>query len=88
MGCFPLAWDARPIRIILRRLLTSVSFTAVQYAIFSSLMTLFPKLLGGYSGSMVESMGYPGFFLLTTLLGLPVLVIVWRARQHLEVKNL
>jgi PAT family beta-lactamase induction signal transducer AmpG len=26
--------------------LTSVSFTAVQYAIFSSLMTLTPKLLG------------------------------------------
>ena len=67
--------------------LTSVSFTAVQYAIFSSLMTLFPKLLGGYSGSMVEAMGYPGFFLLTTLLGLPVLVIVWRAGQHLEVEN-
>ncbi len=30
--------------------LTSVSFTAVQYAIFSSLMTLTPKILGGYSG--------------------------------------
>ena len=27
--------------------LTSVSFTAVQYAIFSSLMTLTPKILGG-----------------------------------------
>ena len=30
--------------------LTSLSFTAVQYAIFSSIMTLFPKVLGGYSG--------------------------------------
>ena len=29
--------------------LTDVSFTAVQYAIFTSLMTLFPKVLGGYS---------------------------------------
>jgi PAT family beta-lactamase induction signal transducer AmpG len=38
--------------------LTNVSFTAVQYAIFTSLMTLFPKLLGGYSGTMVEAMGY------------------------------
>ena len=34
--------------------LTNVSFTAVQYAIFSSLMTLFPKVLGGYSGTLVE----------------------------------
>ena len=66
--------------------LTSVSFTAVQYAIFSSLMTLFPKLLGGYSGGMVESMGYPGFFLFTTLLGVPVLWLVWRARRLLELR--
>jgi PAT family beta-lactamase induction signal transducer AmpG len=67
--------------------LTSVSFTAVQYAIFSSLMTLFPKLLGGYSGSMVEAMGYAGFFVLTTFLGLPVLVLVWLAGRHLEVSH-
>jgi PAT family beta-lactamase induction signal transducer AmpG len=67
--------------------LTSVSFTAVQYAIFSSLMTLFPKLLGGYSGSMVEAVGYPGFFIFTTLLGLPVLVLVWRAGRHLELQT-
>jgi PAT family beta-lactamase induction signal transducer AmpG len=66
--------------------LTSVSFTAVQYAIFSSLMTLFPKLLGGYSGGMVESIGYPGFFLFTTLLGVPVLWLVWRARRLLELR--
>ena len=42
--------------------LTSVSFTAVQYAIFSSLMTLTPKLLGGYSGTIVSNIGYPNFF--------------------------
>jgi PAT family beta-lactamase induction signal transducer AmpG len=67
--------------------LTSVSFTAVQYAIFSSLMTLLPKLLGGYSGTMVEAMGYPGFFLLTTLLGVPVLFLVWCAGHYLDVKT-
>jgi PAT family beta-lactamase induction signal transducer AmpG len=67
--------------------LTSVSFTAVQYAIFSSLMTLFPKLLGGYSGSMVEAVGYAGFFVLTTFLGLPVLVLVWQAGRQLELKT-
>jgi MFS transporter, PAT family, beta-lactamase induction signal transducer AmpG len=56
--------------------LTNISFTAMQYAIFSSLMTLLPKLLGGYSGSMVDSMGYPGFFLLTAILGIPVLLLI------------
>lgn len=61
--------------------LTSVSFTAVQYAIFSSLMTLFPKLIGGYSGTMVSSIGYENFFLLTALMGLPVICLVWIVRN-------
>lgn len=37
--------------------LTSVQFTAMQYALFSSLMTLFPKILAGYSGSVVTALG-------------------------------
>lgn len=56
--------------------LTSVSFTAVQYAIFSSLMTLTPKILGGYSGTIVSNIGYPKFFLMTTLIGIPILILV------------
>ena len=56
--------------------LTNVSFTAMQYAIFSSLMTLIPKVLGGYSGSMVGALGYPTFFLITAILGLPVLLLI------------
>ena len=61
--------------------LTSVSFTAVQYAIFSSLMTLTPKILGGYSGTIVTNIGYPKFFFMTTLIGIPILIlVVWVAR--------
>lgn len=61
--------------------LTSVSFTAVQYAIFSSLMTLTPKILGGYSGTIVTNIGYPNFFLMTTLMGIPILIlVVWVAK--------
>ena len=56
--------------------LTNVSFTAVQYAILSSLMTLFPKLLGGYSGSMVNELGYENFFLMTAIIGLPVILLI------------
>jgi PAT family beta-lactamase induction signal transducer AmpG len=67
--------------------LTSVSFTAVQYAILSSLMTLAPRLLGGYAGSMVETIDYTGFFVLTTLLGVPVLILVWWAGRCLEVQT-
>jgi MFS transporter, PAT family, beta-lactamase induction signal transducer AmpG len=56
--------------------LTNISFTAVQYALFSSLMTLFPKLFGGYSGTLVDIYGYNTFFLLTTLMGVPVLLLI------------
>ncbi len=57
--------------------LTNSSFTAVQYAIFSSLMTLMPKLIGGYSGSIVESIGYSNFFLVASLMGIPVLFLLF-----------
>ena len=63
--------------------LTNVSFTAVQYAIFSSLMTLFPKLTGGYSGSMVSSIGYENFFLFTALMGIPSLILIWIVRGEI-----
>jgi PAT family beta-lactamase induction signal transducer AmpG len=61
--------------------LTSISFTAVQYAVFSSLMSLFPKLIGGYSGSIATSIGYSNFFLMTTLMGIPVLFLIWLVRD-------
>lgn len=61
--------------------LTSVSFTAIQYAVFSSLMSLFPKLIGGYSGTMVSGLGYPIFFSLTAAMGLPVLLLIWLVRD-------
>ncbi len=67
--------------------LTDVSFTAMQYAIFSSLMTLIPKIVGGYSGTMVNGMGYPAFFLLTAVMGIPVLFLVWLAGKHLKLKH-
>ena len=67
--------------------LTNVSFTAMQYAIFSSLMTLIPKSLGGYSGSMVDAIGYPSFFLFTAILGLPVLVLIIVVAKRFEIRN-
>lgn len=64
--------------------LTSMSFTAVQYALFSSLMTLTPKLLGGYSGSIVAAIGYPQFFTMTALVGLPILVLIVLVQSALK----
>ena len=56
--------------------LTSVSYTATQYALFSSLFTLPGKLLAGASGLVVDSYGYAIFFLYTSALGIPALIII------------
>jgi PAT family beta-lactamase induction signal transducer AmpG len=56
--------------------LTNIEFTATQYALFSSIMTLFPKVLGGYSGTMVDQVGYSTFFIGTAILGIPVLALI------------
>ena len=67
--------------------LTDISFTAVQYAIFSSLMTLLPKVLGGYSGSIVDGVGYEWFFVFTALIGVPVLLIVQVCAKKFKLKE-
>jgi len=66
--------------------LTNISFTAVQYAIFSSIMTLLPKIIGGYSGTIVESTSYSHFFMITFLMGIPVLLLIWIAGRKLDLK--
>ena len=65
--------------------LTNISFTAIQYAIFSSLMTLMPKTLGGYSGSMVDQLGYSNFFLVASLLGVPAILLVIYLMKRMNV---
>ena len=64
--------------------LTNIKFTAVQYAVFSSLMTLLPKIFGGYSGTIVEVFGYSEFFILTTLIGLPILYLVYKVKPYID----
>ncbi|MBL0421358.1 AmpG family muropeptide MFS transporter [Ramlibacter sp. AW1] len=56
--------------------LTNVSYSATQYALFSSIMLLLPKWLAGFSGQFVDHFGYGSFFITTACLGLPVLVLV------------
>ncbi len=59
--------------------LTNVSYSATQYALFSSIMLLAPKWLAGFSGQYVDHFGSADFFLATAALGVPVLLLVWLA---------
>lgn len=56
--------------------MTSASFTATQYALFSSLMTLPGKFLGGFSGILVADFGYAEFFTISAIMGIPAVILV------------
>jgi PAT family beta-lactamase induction signal transducer AmpG len=56
--------------------MTNTAYTATQYALFSSLMTLPANLLGGFSGMIVDQVGYPLFFIYTSVLGFPAIILV------------
>ena len=44
-------------------------------------MLLFPKVLAGYSGVIVDQIGYASFYIFTAIIGLPVLIlIIWIAK--------
>ena len=56
--------------------LTSIKFTATQYALFTSLMLFIPKLIAGYAGGIVDVINYPSFFIFTAILGFPVIFLI------------
>jgi PAT family beta-lactamase induction signal transducer AmpG len=56
--------------------LVNTAYTATQFAILTSLMVLLPKIIGGYSGAVVDAVGYVNFFIGTALLGIPVLILI------------
>jgi len=55
--------------------LTNTAYTATQYALFSSLMTLPGKVIGGAAGAVVETLGYPLFFVYSAAIGLPAMAL-------------
>lgn len=60
------------------------SFSATQYALLSAVASLGRILFGPLTGPAVESLGWPGFFVLTFFAALPGLWIVWHMRQTIH----
>jgi PAT family beta-lactamase induction signal transducer AmpG len=67
--------------------LTSIKFTATQYALFSSIMLFLPKVLAGYSGSIVDQIGYANFYIFTAIIGIPVLFLIFWIAKLAPVKD-
>ena len=71
--------------------LTSTKYTATQYALFSSLMTLPGKVISGYSGALAENYGFQMFFYYAAAMGLPAvvlsLVVMWWSSKVLDARK-
>jgi PAT family beta-lactamase induction signal transducer AmpG len=68
--------------------LCSPAFTATQYALLSSLASVGRTLVASSSGLMAERLGWVGFFLVTTVVTIPaLLLLVWIARREVAQSN-
>ena len=58
--------------------LCNLQFTAAQYALISAAASVVGRVLTGTTaGSLIEQVGYVNFYLLTTLLALPGILLFW-----------
>lgn len=55
--------------------LTNTAYTATQYALFSSIMTLPGQFLAGFTGLLAEHVGWFWFFISSAIVGLPAIVL-------------
>jgi len=57
--------------------LTNTQYTATQYALFSSLMTLPGQFMGGFTGVVAEQVGWVWFFIIACGMGLPAILLAF-----------
>jgi PAT family beta-lactamase induction signal transducer AmpG len=58
--------------------LCDLRFTATQYALISAAASVVGRVITGTTaGAMVEGMGYPNFYILTTLAAIPGILLFW-----------
>ncbi|MEH6386765.1 MULTISPECIES: MFS transporter [Pseudomonas] len=55
--------------------LTNTAYTATQYALFSSLMTLPGQFAAGFTGLLAANVGWVSFFVLTAFTGVPAIIL-------------
>jgi PAT family beta-lactamase induction signal transducer AmpG len=59
--------------------LCDLRYTAAQYALISAAASVVGRVLTGTSaGALIESLGYVNFYLLTTVLALPAIILFWQ----------
>lgn len=61
--------------------LCNIRYTATQYALLSSLAALARTLFSTPAGAVAESIGWPAFFIASTFMAIPGLVLLWMLKK-------
>ena len=68
--------------------LCDTRYTATQYALFSSIMTLPGKFVSGFSGVIVDGYGYVSFFIYAAAIGIPAILLVIYLMRRINVDEM
>lgn len=60
----------------------NVTYSATQYALLSSAMSLLGKFVSGFSGVVVDEFGFSSFFVYISCWGLPSLIVLLLLRRY------
>jgi MFS transporter, PAT family, beta-lactamase induction signal transducer AmpG len=64
--------------------LCNQKFTATQYALLSAFSSVGRVWVGPLSGVLSETIGWPTFFLFSTIMAVPGLMMLWTLRQYVR----
>lgn len=64
--------------------LTSQRFTATQFALLSAFASVGRVWVGPLAGVLAESIGWPQFFIVSTVVALPALMMLWTLRDSIR----
>jgi PAT family beta-lactamase induction signal transducer AmpG len=64
--------------------LTSQRFTATQYALLSAFASIGRVWVGPLAGVLAESIGWPTFFIVSTIAAAPALALLWWLRESVR----
>lgn len=66
--------------------LCNVAYTATQYALLSSLMSLARDVFAATSGYLAQTVNWPVFFVITALMSVPGLLLLWYLMKEQRLK--
>ena len=66
--------------------LCNKQFSATQYALLTSLSSLFSNSMAGFGGSILKQIGYDNYFIMTVFLAIPGLILLLYLNKFMENK--